>query len=105
MINRGKKLRLIQFTLLIVGIIIVLFTYLGNNKSANKNLLKIPKKKIESNQKEGSCGYSQEAPGGKNLKSPGGTQGMDANKRTVKMMRETIKKQIKRLYEQHNKTT
>ena len=53
MINRGKKLRLIQFTLLIVGIIIVLFTYLGNNKSANKNLLKIPKKKIESNQKEG----------------------------------------------------
>ena len=54
MINRGKKLRLIQFTLLIVGIIIVLFTYLGNNKSANKNLLKIPKKKIESNQKDGS---------------------------------------------------
>ena len=54
MINRGKKLRLIQFTLLIVGIIIVLFTYLGNNQSAKKNLLKIPKKKIESNQKEGS---------------------------------------------------
>ena len=54
MINREKKLRLIQFTLLIVGIIIVLFTYLGNNQSAKKNLLKIPKKKIESNQKEGS---------------------------------------------------
>jgi hypothetical protein len=54
MINRGKKLRLIQFTLLIVGIIIVLFTYLGNNQSAKKNLLKIQKKKIESNQKEGS---------------------------------------------------
>jgi hypothetical protein len=54
MINRGKKLRLIQFTLLIVGIIIVLFTYLGNNQSAKKNLLKIQKKKIESNQKDGS---------------------------------------------------
>ena len=54
MINREKKLRLIQFTLLIVGIIIVLFTYLGNNQSAKKNLLKIQKKKIESNQKEGS---------------------------------------------------
>lgn len=54
MINREKKLRLIQFTLLIVGIIIVLFTYLGNNQSAKKNLLQISKKKIESNQKEGS---------------------------------------------------
>ena len=54
MINREKKLRLIQFTLLIVGIIIVLFTYLGNNQSAKKNLLKIQKKKIESNQKDGS---------------------------------------------------
>lgn len=54
MINRGKKLRLIQFTLLIVGIIIVFFTYLDNNQSTKKNLLKIQKKKIESNQKEGS---------------------------------------------------
>ena len=43
MINREKKLRLIQFTLLIVGIIIVLFTYLGNNQSAKKNLLQISK--------------------------------------------------------------
>lgn len=54
MINRGKKLRLIQFTLLIVGIIIVFFTYLDNNQSTKKNLLKIQKKKIESNQKEDS---------------------------------------------------
>ena len=50
-------------------------------------------------QQEGSCGYSQEAPGGKDLKTPGGTQGMDADKRTVKMMREAIKKEIKKLYE------
>ena len=48
---------------------------------------------------EGSCGYSQEAPGGKDLKTPGGTQGMDADKRTVKMMREAIRKEIKRLHE------
>ena len=47
---------------------------------------------------EGSCGYTQTAPGGKDLKTPGGTQGMEANKRTITMMREVVKKEIKKLY-------
>jgi hypothetical protein len=46
---------------------------------------------------EGSCGYSQEAPGGKDLKTPGGTKGMPANKRTMTMMREVIRKEIAKL--------
>jgi len=48
---------------------------------------------------EGSCGYSQEAPGGKDLKTPGGTKGMKADTRTMSMMREAIKKEIKKLHE------
>jgi hypothetical protein len=48
---------------------------------------------------EGSCGYSQDAPGGEDLKTPGGTKGMPADKRTMSMMRETIKKEIKKLHE------
>jgi hypothetical protein len=48
---------------------------------------------------EGSCGYSQEAPGGKDLKTPGGTKGMPADKRTMGMMREAIRKEIKKLHE------
>ena len=48
---------------------------------------------------EGSCGYSQEAPGGEDLKTPGGTQGMDADTRTMTMMREVIRKEIKKLHE------
>ncbi len=49
---------------------------------------------------EGSCGYSQEAPGGKDLKTPGGTKGIPADKRTMGMMRETIRKEIKKLSEE-----
>jgi len=49
---------------------------------------------------EGSCGYSQDAPGGEELDTPGGTQGMDADKRTRDMMREVIKKEIKKLHEE-----
>ena len=50
-------------------------------------------------QQEGSCGYSQEAPGGKDLKTPGGIKGIPADKRTMSMMRETIRKEIKKLHE------
>jgi hypothetical protein len=48
---------------------------------------------------EGSCGYSQEAPGGEELDTPGGTKGMPADTRTMTMMRETIRKEIKKLHE------
>ena len=48
---------------------------------------------------EGSCGYSQEAPGGEELDTPGGTKGMDADTRTTSMMREVIRKEIKKLSE------
>ena len=50
-------------------------------------------------QQEGSCGYSQDAPGGKDLKTPGGIKGIPADKRTMSMMRETIRKEIKKLHE------
>ena len=40
------------------------------------------------NLKEGTCGYSQEAPGGKDLNTPGNTKGMKADTRTMTMMRE-----------------
>ena len=50
---------------------------------------------------EGSCGYSQEAPGGKDLKTPGGTKGMPADKRTITMMREVIRKEIRSLKNSH----
>ena len=45
---------------------------------------------------EGSCGYG---PDGVPGDTPGGTQGMDADKRTIKMMREAIRKEIKKLHE------
>ena len=47
---------------------------------------------------EGSCGYTHTTDGNK-LRTPGGTKGMDANKRTMTMMREAIRKEIKRLHE------
>ncbi len=47
---------------------------------------------------EGSCGYTHKTDGSK-LRTPGGTKGMDANKRTMGMMREVIKKEIKRFHE------
>ena len=50
-------------------------------------------------QQEGSCGYSQEAPGGKELDTPGGIKGRNADARTLTMMREVIKKEIKKLHE------
>ena len=48
---------------------------------------------------EGSCGYTQKAIGGEKLKTPGGTKGMKADTRTMTMMRETIRKEIKKLHE------
>jgi len=48
---------------------------------------------------EGSCGYSQEAPGGEELDTPGGTQGMDADERTRGMLKIFIQKEIKKLKE------
>ena len=48
---------------------------------------------------EGSCGYSQEAPGGKELNTPGGIKGRNADARTLTMMREVIRKEIKKLHE------
>ena len=47
---------------------------------------------------EGSCGYTHKTDGSK-LRTPGGTKGMDAYKRTMGMMREVIKKEIKRFHE------
>lgn len=48
MINREKKLRLIQFSLLLIGITIIFFTYLYNNQSTpKKNSLEILKEKSE----------------------------------------------------------
>ena len=48
MIYREKKLRLIQFSLLFTGIIIIFFTYLYNNQSTSKNnSLEISKEKIK----------------------------------------------------------
>ena len=46
---------------------------------------------------EGSCGYSQEAPGGSDLKTPGNTQGMDGDDRTRAILRKLIKKEIANL--------
>jgi LPS export ABC transporter protein LptC len=47
-INREKKLRLIQFSLLLIGITIIFFTYLYNNQSTpKKNSLEILKEKSE----------------------------------------------------------
>ena len=45
---------------------------------------------------EGSCGYG---PDGVPGDTPGETKGMPANKRTMGMMREVIRKEIKKLYE------
>jgi len=47
---------------------------------------------------EGSCGYTHTA-GGKKLRTPGGTKGMPADKRTMAMMREVIRREIKKLHE------
>jgi hypothetical protein len=49
---------------------------------------------------EGSCGYSQEAPDGKELDTPGGMKSMPADTRTMTMMREAIRKELKKLHEQ-----
>jgi len=46
---------------------------------------------------EGSCGYSQEAPGGDDLKTPGDTQGMDGDDRTRAILRKLIRKEIANL--------
>jgi len=48
----------------------------------------------EDMQDEGSCGYSQDAPDGEELDTPGGTQGMDADTRTRTMLRMLIQKEI-----------
>ena len=39
---------------------------------------------------EGSCGYSQEAPSGEELNTPGGTQSIKANKRTSDMIKKYL---------------
>ena len=49
---------------------------------------------------EGSCGYSQDAPGGEELDTPGGIQGMDADDRTKGMLQRLIQKEIKKLSEE-----
>jgi hypothetical protein len=45
---------------------------------------------------EGSCGYG---PNGVPGDTPGETKGMPADTRTMTMMRESIRKEIKRLHE------
>ena len=51
MINRKNKIKIIQFSLLFLGILIFFYTYLFNNSSKDqKNLLSISNKKIEQNQ-------------------------------------------------------
>ena len=53
----------------------------------------------DSEMEEGSCGYSQDAPGGEELDTPGGIQGMDADTRTRGMIQMFIQKEIKKLHE------
>ena len=54
-------------------------------------------------QDEGSCGYVVK-PDGEELDTPGGTRGMDADKRTMSMrIREFIKKEITNLKDRSNK--
>tara|TARA_R100001443_G_scaffold69980_2_gene78457 strand:+ start:986 stop:1363 length:378 start_codon:yes stop_codon:yes gene_type:complete len=53
--------------------------------------------KRKHNIREGSCGYTVTAKG-EELDTPGGTRGMPANTRTMGMMREFIKKEIKHLF-------
>ena len=58
-----------------------------------------PNYKIKATQRlaqEGSCGYG---PDGIPGDTPGETRGMPADKRTMTMMREAIRKEIKRLHE------
>ena len=51
MINRKNKIKIIQFSLLFLGILIFFYTYLFNNSSKDqKNLLSISNEKIEQNQ-------------------------------------------------------
>ena len=46
--ERKKRLRLIQITMLILGILIIFFTYLGNNeKQENKIITKETQEKIK----------------------------------------------------------
>ena len=53
-------------------------------------------KKFKNVMQEGSCGYG---PDGVPGDTPGETRGMPADKRTMGMMREVIKKEIKKLHE------
>ena len=48
---------------------------------------------------EGSCGYTQSAPGGEELDTPGDTQGMDADNRTKTIIKKLIQKEIAKLHE------
>jgi|TARA_B110000438_G_C15753392_1_gene624033 hypothetical protein len=45
MIERKKKLRIIQISLLVIGVLIILFTYSSKNRSAEEEI--IPKKTLE----------------------------------------------------------
>ena len=65
----------------------------------DKNSLEIRWDTLDANEvtSEGSCGYSQEAPGGDDLKTPGNTQGMDGDDRTKIMLRKLIRKEISNL--------
>ena len=65
----------------------------------DKNSLEIRWGSLDANEvtSEGSCGYSQEAPGGKELDTPGDTQGMDGDDRTRTMLRKLIRKEIANL--------
>ena len=44
---------------------------------------------------EGSCGYTQTAPGGKELNTPGGIKGSDAYTRTQNILKNYIKQEVK----------
>ena len=76
--------------------------WVDKNYSWEDILDKMPKTKLkeaysamyEDIQDEGSCGYSQDAPDGEELDTPGGTQGMDADKRTRSMLKIYIQKEI-----------
>ena len=56
MTNRKKKLKIIQFSLLILGIVIIFFTYGEKNKFSDekKKLFKLSEKNIEKNLKDAS---------------------------------------------------
>ena len=69
MIERKKKLRLIQFTLLLIGLAVIIFTYTGTIKNSKEVIVsketqeKIKKQALSKNSKDGDIFYNIEYTG------------------------------------------